>query len=84
MRKTLKIPRVPLLPKKCDLCQDPIGLYKPWYSILVDPHFTKVRSENDVSVLCPECFRAYENFITERKLKTLHAREIHESMHPEK
>ena len=79
LKKPLK---TPILPKKCDLCNDPIGLYQPWYSIFIDPHFTKVNPKNDVSVLCPECFKAYEIFLTQRALHSLHSKEIEESMHP--
>lgn len=81
MRKILK---VPLPAKKCDLCQDPIGLYQPWYSIVAYPHCTKLNPERDIAVLCPNCFRAYETFLTEHQMRTTHAKEIQESMHPEK
>ena len=75
-----KLLKRPILPKQCDLCHDPIGLYQPWYSIYIDPHFTKVNPKNEVSVLCPDCFRAYEVFLTQRELHCIHKREIMDAM----
>ena len=75
-----KAQKKPDLPKRCDLCQEPIGLYKPWYTICVDPHFTKVTSDIGMTVLCPECFRTYENFLISRKTGAIHEREVRESI----
>lgn len=75
-----KTQKKPVLPKKCDLCQEPIGLYKPWYTVYVDPHFSNVSIEIGMTVLCPECFRSYENFLYSRKTGVIHEREVRESI----
>ena len=56
------------LPKECDICRDRIGLYKPFYTLLVDSKFTGFRKKtNELTVLCPECFYSFKNYLNSRE-----------------
>ena len=60
-------------PTKCGICNEAIGLYRPYYTIVIHPHFAK--QDHDISlptVFCPDCFHAYENFLIEREVITNH------------
>ena len=70
------------IPKQCDICHAPIGLYQPWYSVLINSHFARPRVKDSLSVLCPDCFSAYKHFLVEQEFRSIHKREINESMHP--
>ena len=60
-------------PKECDICHDPIGLYKPWYTVRVSPHLKiTTRLKNNPTVLCPDCFHAYEDFFIELEVQENH------------
>lgn len=55
------------LPQQCDICKDKIGLYKPYYTIMADGHFTKKKKDEELVVLCPQCWRAYKDFLSSRE-----------------
>ena len=71
------------LPQHCDLCHDPIGMYQPWYSILVNGHFVNDDVKDDLAILCPDCFHAYEDFLLEREVNATHVREMNETRNPD-
>ena len=57
------------LPNRCEICKDRIGLYQPYYTIAVHAHFIKNKAEKEgVTVFCPNCFNAYEQFLTGRQI----------------
>lgn len=63
------------LSKSCDICHDPIGLYKPWYTVKVSPHLKiSTRLKNNPMVLCPSCFHSYENALIEMEVQENHKR----------
>ena len=67
-------------PKACDLCKDPIGLYKPWYSIKVKGFWaypTKDLKANPLT-LCPDCFHAYKDFLIQHEVQENHRRQYGE------
>ena len=67
------------LPNNCSICRDPIGLYRPYYTITVHPHFAKMTKDIGLpSVFCPACFRAYENFLIEREVLTNHQKNMND------
>lgn len=55
------------LPKQCDICKEPIGLYHPFYTLICEGRFLKGRKPNEQMVLCPECFRQYKDFLNSRE-----------------
>lgn len=55
------------LPKQCDICKDKIGLYKPFYTVMSDGHFTGIRKDKELLVLCPQCWRAYKDYLNSRE-----------------
>jgi hypothetical protein len=65
------------LPKQCDICKDEIKLYKPYYTVMVRPHFTQLK-ESGIKVFCPDCFHAYENFLIEHEVQENHKRNYQE------
>ncbi len=72
------------LPKHCDICLDPIQLYHPFYTLDVQSYFNSDKfTDDDTLILCPECYRAYGDFLEKESAKQLHIREIRESMHPD-
>lgn len=80
MRK-LKMPETKRIPDRCDICQDKIGLYEPWYSIIMQGHHCltpklKQAGEKGYLALCPVCFQAYENFIIEHETQENHKRHM--------
>jgi hypothetical protein len=67
------------LPTRCDICQDKIPLYQPWYSVMITGHFCddpgkNVLTEKGYQALCPNCFQAYEKFIIEQGTQENHRR----------
>ncbi len=65
----------------CDICQDKIGLYQPWYSILVKGKLAiipqnpaKAGLKHNPMTLCPNCFQAYKDFLLEREVQENHKR----------
>ena len=61
------------LPTECSICRDPIGLYQPYYTIMIHPHFAKDKRDfSKPTVFCPDCFHAYEDFLIEREVLTNH------------
>lgn len=57
------------LPKKCDVCSDKIGLYQPFYTVETEGRFTGRKNDlkKRIAVLCPGCFRSYEQFLQSRE-----------------
>ena len=78
-----KSPQIPKLPRQCDICHESIGLCQPWYSVAVKSHFCNESVKDDVSVLCPNCFAAYELRLVEQRMRATHGRLIRECMHPD-
>lgn len=73
------IPKQQQLPSECSICRDKIGLYQPFYTISIHPHFVKGhRDFSKQSVFCPNCFQAYENFLIEREVQENHKRNYKE------
>ena len=66
---------IKLIPKACDICHDRIGLYQPWYSILVRGKLALPNKlKRNPIILCPNCFHAYEDFLIEREVQENHKR----------
>ena len=58
------------LPKYCDICQFEIGLYKPFYTQMVDSHFVRGKiTKNKVIVCCPQCYKSLMMYMNNRKEK---------------
>ena len=65
------------LPTECGICRDKIGLYQPYYTVHIHPHFVKTEKDfTKPTVLCPNCFHAYEDFLIEREVITNHAKNM--------
>lgn len=67
------------LPTKCDICQDNIPLYSPWYSVIITGHFCpdpKIGGDKGYQALCPQCFYAYKDFIVEHRTEETHKRHM--------
>lgn len=66
-------------PKACDLCKDPIGLYKPWYSIRVKGIWASSKElKANPMTLCPDCFHAYKDFLIQHEVQENHKRNYNE------
>ena len=66
-----------ILEKRCDICNDLIRLYEPWYSIRVRGKLAflhKGELKRNPMSLCRECFHAYKDFLTEREVQENHRR----------
>lgn len=59
---------------QCDICQDKIPLFKPFYTVKSTSWCIGIKRRNDVVVLCPDCFRAYETFLDDRKAMFIYQR----------
>ena len=66
------------LPDHCDLCHDKIGRYEPWYTVVIDSHFSKDK-EHSETVFCSGCYLAYCDFLVERQVLATHIREMKET-----
>lgn len=75
------------LPTKCDICNDAIPLYSPWYSVMMTGHFCPDptiggNESKGYQALCPECFYAYKDFVIERKTEKNHRQHMQDVMNP--
>ena len=65
--------RVNQLPCRCDLCKKPIGLYKPFYTVMLNGYFLKGKMLRDkILVMCPQCYKAHEAYLQNRKENYIH------------
>lgn len=75
MNNSLKIAE-----KRCDICKDRIGLFTPWYSVVVKKG--RMRVPGDVRpnpmTFCRKCYHAYENFLIEREVQENHKKTMQE------
>ena len=61
--------------KFCDICNDKIGLYQPFYTIKIKSWLcTPKNVKHNPMTLCPSCFNAYEKFLIEREVEANHAK----------
>ena len=66
------------LPDHCDLCMCKIALYRPFYTIISAGHFTKYQKDEKMN-LCPACFKAYDQYIRNRKEHYIHVNARYEA-----
>ena len=71
-------PKLPKLPDHCHICMDPIRLYQPYYTMRIDSNFMSGNHMHAITILCPNCYHAYENFIIERTTQENHKRTMRE------
>lgn len=69
------------LPDHCQICKDPIHLYQPYYTLKIQKHIGGIFANSGMTVLCPSCFHAYENFITEQTVHENHKRTMNDIKH---
>lgn len=63
--------------KECDICHDKIGLYQPWYSVQVKGHLALTNDlKINPTVLCPECYQAYKDFLVEQEVEANHKKNL--------
>lgn len=63
--------------KSCDICHEPIGLYKPWYSVQVKGFLASTKDLKwNPTVLCPECYQAYKDFLVETEVEMNHKKNL--------
>lgn len=68
-----KVRKLDKLPKQCDLCKQYIGLYEPFYTIMMDSYFVKgKRLRNYMVAMCPNCWDAYHKYLTKREENFIH------------
>ena len=72
-----------ILTRRCDICNDPIGLYEPWYSIRVRGKLAFLHRDelkHNPMCLCRDCFRAYKDFLIEREVQENHKKHYEDVM----
>ena len=74
----------PIIPKECDICHDKLGLYQPWYSVQARGHLASTKTlKYNPTVLCPDCFQAYKNFLVEQEVQENHKKNRIDIKHEE-
>ena len=63
-------------PKVCDICHDPIALYRPWYSVKVSGKLAIPNLKANPMSLCPDCFHAYEDFLVKQEVEANHKKNL--------
>lgn len=67
-----------MLPKQCDICQDKIGLYQPYYTVTTRGYHTGDGWRKQNGVYCPRCFYAYKDFLEGRKTGEIQRKNLDE------
>ena len=63
--------------KACATCKEPFHLYKPYYTIRTRKTIGDIPAGwGDEIALCPDCFRAYKDFLTARTVEMNHKQNL--------
>ena len=65
-----KIPQIP--PKRCEICEDYIGLFEPYYTVVAKEHGIKLPKNKETALMCLSCYQMYKDFLVTKKTEIRH------------